>query len=79
MEFPEAGRKSAKKFLEYFLSRQQPPPSSPDEEWQPPVSSNWSQVSEEEAEGEVMDIAKNLLCKRSVGHVSSSSEALFAI
>lgn len=75
MEFPEAGRNSARKFLEYFLNRQQPPPTSPDEEWESPVSSNWSTVSEEEAEGECMDIARNLLCKRSVCHVTSYSSA----
>lgn len=64
MEFPESGRKSAQKFLEYFLSRQQPPPSSQDEVCELPISSNWPTVSEEEAEGECLDMARNLLCKR---------------
>ena len=65
MEFPEAGRESARRFLEYFLSRQQPPSSSSqDDECPLPVSCNWSTVSKEEAEAESLDIARNLLGKR---------------
>lgn len=68
MEFPEAGRESARRFLEYFLSHQRPPSSSSsssqDDECILPVSCNWPTVSKEEVEAESLDIARNLLCKR---------------
>ncbi len=63
MEFPEAGRHSAKKFLEYFLSKQTLPTSIDD---QLPLKPNWPTVTLEEAEAECMDISRTLLSMRCV-------------
>ena len=61
MEFPEAGRQSALKFLEYFLSHQQPPSSSPDDVC--PISPNLATISKDEAEAECLDMARTFLSK----------------
>ena len=61
MEFPSAGRESAKKFLEYFLSKQTLPVTVDDPL---PVKPNWLTVTEEEAEAECMDVSRTLLSMR---------------
>ena len=59
MEFPEAGRQSAKKFLESFLSRVK----STSPEQGSLITPNFSQLTEEEAEAECIDLAKGLLLR----------------
>lgn len=64
MEFPEGGRISAQKFLEYFLSKQSYPPSATDgkDEQQPlPVTPSLAVVRREEVEGECMDMCRTFL------------------
>ena len=61
MEFPEAGRVNAKRFLEYFLAKHTYPVSL-DESL--PVQPNWPIINEEEVEAECMDICRSLLFKR---------------
>lgn len=63
MEFPAAGRESAKKFLEYFLSHQKPPTSTEDGL---PVPPNFPTLALHETEAECMDIARTLLGKKYV-------------
>ena len=60
MEFPEAGKASAKKFLEYFLSKNTLPDSADDSL---PVAPNLVTMAKEEIEAECMDMAKTLLSK----------------
>lgn len=58
--FPEHGRTNAKRYLDYFLSKQSYP-SSVDEDL--PVASNTDTLTKEEIEGECMDMARTLLFK----------------
>lgn len=58
MEFPEAGRVSAKKFLEYFLAKQKLPSAVDDPL---PVNPNWPTITCNEVEAEIMDISRTLL------------------
>ena len=63
MEFPEAGRVSAKKFLEYFLSKQTLPATIDD---QLPIKPNWPTITHDEVEAECMDISRTVLSMRFV-------------
>lgn len=66
MEFPQAGRLSAKKFLEYFLSKQTLPTSIDDPSL---VKPNWATISLDEAEAECLDISRTVLSMRCVHRV----------
>ncbi len=63
MEFPESGRESAKKFLQFFLSKQTCPTSIDDPL---PLKPNWPTVTQDEAEAECMDVSRTVLCMRYV-------------
>lgn len=64
MDFPQAGIESAKKFLDYFLSRQQKSSPNEGENAALLVAPNLATVSREEAEAESLDMARTLLAKR---------------
>lgn len=61
MEFPVEGRASAKKFLEYFLSKNSFPASLEDAVPVQPPSTNGRGVRETEVEAECMNMCRNLL------------------
>lgn len=61
MEFPEAGRVNAKKFLEYFLSKGTSPTAITDAL---PVKPNWPTITCNEVEAEIMDISRTVLSAR---------------
>ena len=61
MEFPVEGRASAKKFLEYFLSKNSFPASLEDAVPVQPPSTNGRGVREAEVEAECMNMCRNLL------------------
>lgn len=63
MEFPEEGKASAKKFLEYFLSKNSYPSSIEEPLPVVPPQTNGRGVRECEVEAECMNMCRNFLAR----------------
>ncbi len=64
MEFSESAKANAVKFLKEFTASGAVPGSGNDSEVDLPVRMNWPSVSDEEVEGECLDMAKGYLARR---------------